>query len=108
MESIREPKSFAAGGEKSTIEWGLSDERLLASCRSPKLQRSHALLTEQEVARSWSQIFKGTEVDLASFDRAEQLLEELRPESPLRLRLTLELEELRNMHAGRLSVAAQH
>jgi hypothetical protein len=66
------------------------------------------LLTEQEVSRSWSQVFKSSEIDLAAFDRAEQLLEELRPESPLRLRLTLELEELRNIHSGRLSVAAQN
>ena len=66
------------------------------------------MLTEQEVARSWSQVFKSSEIDLAAFDRAEQLLEELRPESPLRLRLTLELEELRIIHAGRLSVAAQN
>jgi hypothetical protein len=66
------------------------------------------LLTEQEVARSWSQLFKSSKIELAAFDRAEQLLEELRPESPLRLRLTSELEELRSMHAGRLSVAAQN
>lgn len=65
------------------------------------------MLTEQEVARSWSQVFKGRNLELASFDRAEQLLEELRPESPLRHRLTLELEELRSIHTRRLSVAAQ-
>jgi hypothetical protein len=66
------------------------------------------LLTEQEVARSWSQLFKSKNVELAAFDRAEQLLEELRPESPLRLRLTLELDELRNIHARPLSVAVQN
>jgi hypothetical protein len=70
--------------------------------------RSPALLTEQEVARSWSQIFKKDNIELASFDRAEQLLDELRPESPLRHRLTTELEELRNIHARRVSVAAHN
>ena len=40
-------------------------------------------------------MFTGSEIELATFDRAEQLLEELRPESPLRHRLTMELEELR-------------
>ena len=70
--------------------------------------RRLALLTEQEVARSWSQIFKKDSIELASFDRAEQLLDELRPESPLRHRLTTELEELRNIHARRLSVAAHN
>jgi hypothetical protein len=66
------------------------------------------LLTEQEVARSWNQLFKSSALELAAFDRAEQLLDQLRAESPLRLRLTLELEELRSIHAGRLSVAAQN
>ena len=66
------------------------------------------MLTEQEVARSWSQIFKKDKIELASFDRAEQLLDELRPESPLRHRLTTELEELRSIHSRRESVAAHN
>jgi hypothetical protein len=49
---------------------------------------------------------KGTSIEAATFDRAEQLLDELRSESPLRHRLTLELEELRNMHASKQSVGA--
>jgi hypothetical protein len=94
--------------EESTINGGLTMKRPLAWRRGTHLmQRSPELLTEHEVARSWSLIFKNNELDLADFDRAEQMLEELRPESPLRLRLTVELEELRNIHADRLSVAAQ-
>ena len=65
------------------------------------------MLTEQEVARSWSHVFKSGKIGPASFDRAEQLLDELRAESPLRHRLTLELEELRIIHASRPSMAAQ-
>lgn len=65
------------------------------------------MLTEKEVSRSWSRMFNGTEIDSATFDRAEQLLDELRPESPLRHRLSMELEELRTRHADRLSVATQ-
>ena len=65
------------------------------------------MLTEQEVARSWSQVFKTSTLEPDTFDRAEQLLEELRPESPLRLRLTHELEELRSIHTGRVRVAAR-
>lgn len=64
------------------------------------------MLTEQEVARAWSQCFKSSNVEAATFDRAEQLLDELRPESPLRLRLTHELEELRSIHTRRATVAA--
>jgi hypothetical protein len=65
------------------------------------------VLTEQEVARSWSRIFNSGKIEPASFDRAEQLLDELRGESPLRHRLTMELEELRRIHSRKLSVAAQ-
>jgi hypothetical protein len=91
------------------MSWG----QLFASCRE-QWGRGHAiargasaLLTEQEVARTWSQVFKSSHIESSSFERAEQLLEELRPESPLRLRLTMELEELRSMQAKRSRVAAQ-
>jgi hypothetical protein len=49
-------------------------------------------------------MFKGGKFESATFDRAEELLDELRPESPLRHRLTLELEELRNLHLSKHSV----
>ena len=65
------------------------------------------MLTEKEVSRSWSRMFTTGEIELATFDRAELLLEELRPESPLRHRLMMELEELRTRHTGRLSVAVE-
>ena len=59
------------------------------------------MLTEQEVSDSWNQIFKGNKFESDAFDRAEELLEELRPESPLRHRLTHELEELRTLQVAR-------
>lgn len=52
------------------------------------------MLTEQEVSRSWSQLFK-SQISEETISKAEILLEELRPESPLRHRLGRELEELR-------------
>ena len=64
------------------------------------------MLTEQEVTRNWSQMFKGSNFDSATFDRAELLLEELRPESPLRHRLMHELEELRSRSLSKQSVGA--
>lgn len=64
------------------------------------------MLTENEVSRSWRQMFKGGELSSATFERAERLLDELRPESPLLHRLTIELEELRTRHSSELSVAA--
>lgn len=40
-------------------------------------------------------------VSTDTFDRAEELLDELRLESPLRHRLAVELEELRSMYASK-------
>lgn len=60
------------------------------------------MLTESEVQRSFAQLFKSPEkVNSETFDRAEELLDELRLESPLRHRLATELEELRNMYASK-------
>ncbi len=54
------------------------------------------MLTEQEVSRSWGKLVKG-EKNSETFAKAEALLEELRPESPLRHRLSNELDELREL-----------
>jgi hypothetical protein len=53
------------------------------------------LLTEQEISRSWRSLFRTAECTAETIERAEQLLDELRPESPLRHRLGTELDELR-------------
>jgi hypothetical protein len=58
------------------------------------------VLTEQEVARSWARLFKGERTS-ETFAKAEALLEELRAESPLRHRLSTELEELRELSAAK-------
>lgn len=52
------------------------------------------MLTEQEVSRSWMRLLQGEKTS-ETFAKAETLLDELRPESPLRHRLTAELDELR-------------
>ncbi len=56
------------------------------------------MLTESEVSRSWARLFKDGNFTTDSFENAENLLEELRPESPLRHRLTNELAELQRLH----------
>jgi hypothetical protein len=54
------------------------------------------LLTEQEISRTWRSLFRGaTDGTDELFAKAEELLDELRPESPLRHRLGAELDELR-------------
>jgi hypothetical protein len=56
------------------------------------------LLTEQEVARSWRAIFAAGPINDETLSKAESLLDELRPESPLWHRLYSELEEIRRLH----------
>lgn len=56
------------------------------------------MLTEQEVSRSWRKLFVKSEITADTFLKAETLLDELRCESPLRHRLSSELEELRQIH----------
>lgn len=71
----------------------------------PTLRRAHKivpcrrvpLLTEATVEKSFRNLFATPVRDEASFEKAEELLEELRPESPLRHRLSQELDELRDM-----------
>jgi hypothetical protein len=55
------------------------------------------LLTESEVERSFRRLLKSSQINQETLDKAELLLEELRPESPLRHRLTQEVEELRDL-----------
>jgi hypothetical protein len=55
------------------------------------------LLTEQEVSRSWRKLFKENPLTRDVIAKAEALLDELRPESPLRHRLSVELDELRHV-----------
>ncbi|MBI2826411.1 MAG: hypothetical protein HYX69_17175 [Planctomycetia bacterium] len=57
------------------------------------------MLTEQEVAQSWRKLFKGGDFDESVWAKAEALIDELRCESPLRHRLTNELNELRKLRA---------
>ncbi len=58
------------------------------------------MLTENEVQRSFTRLFNGSEIEDGAFDRAEELLEELRAESPLRHRLTVELDEIRKLRVA--------
>lgn len=61
------------------------------------------LLTETEVQRSFRKLFEISGVGPEVFLKAEALLDELRPESPLRHRLETELEEIRGIHATKSS-----
>jgi hypothetical protein len=58
------------------------------------------LLTESTVETMFRKLMNTPNLNEETFDKAEELLEEeLRPESPLRHRLSVELEELRTLAA---------
>jgi hypothetical protein len=59
------------------------------------------LLTENEVQRSFRNLFKSKEFGEETFEKAEALLEQLRAESPLRHRLSVELEEIRKLQTAK-------
>ena len=59
------------------------------------------MVTEQEVSRAWVTLFRGHELTNDRVTQAETLLEDLRPESPLRHRLSTELDEIRELHQRR-------
>ena len=59
------------------------------------------MLTESQVQKSFRKLFSRPEVTDQDFEKAEELLENLRHESPLRHRLTSELDELRRLQPVR-------
>ncbi|MFM2001329.1 MAG: hypothetical protein RI963_755 [Planctomycetota bacterium] len=55
------------------------------------------MLSESSVEKSFRKLTSSPERTEDDLDRAEELLDELRPESPLRHRLSVELDELRSL-----------
>ncbi|TWT50315.1 hypothetical protein Pla22_30570 [Rubripirellula amarantea] len=66
----------------------------------PVSMKEMILLTESTVEKMFRELMNTPERTEEVFDKAEDLLEdELRPESPLRHRLSVELDELRTLAA---------
>ncbi|WP_153556385.1 hypothetical protein [Roseimaritima sediminicola] len=59
------------------------------------------MLTESQVETSFRKLINNPDRNEETFDKAEELLDELRCESPLRHRLSVELEELRALAASK-------
>ncbi len=55
------------------------------------------MLTESDVQRSFRKLFASGDIMSGAIEKAEALLDDLRPESPLRHRLSAELDELRQL-----------
>ena len=60
------------------------------------------MLSEAEVQRTFRTLFKSKDVPAENFEKAEALLDELRAESPLRHRLSIELEDIRKLHTAKV------
>jgi hypothetical protein len=58
------------------------------------------MINEGQVTLLWQKMFSQQAITTENLDRAEQLLGELRPESPLRFRLEKELAEISKIHAS--------
>jgi len=56
------------------------------------------MLDERDATRLWQQLFRGQEITSQTLVEAASVIDELSPESPLRLRLATELEEIRKLH----------
>ena len=61
------------------------------------------MLSEHDVSVMWRDLFHGASVTSETLGEAEALLEELKPESPLRHRLTFELGEICDLRKTRRS-----
>ena len=55
------------------------------------------MLTEAEVQKNFRKILTSSEITDESLEKAEDLIDQLRFESPLRHRLTVELDEIRKL-----------
>jgi hypothetical protein len=71
------------------------------------LRTRFALLTEQQITRSWRTLFRAGAIDDELISKAEAMLDELRAESPLRHRLRGELDELIARRAKQQEAAAK-
>ena len=102
---------LAASSGCSKIKLGCTVNRMAIGCstrhgtRRFSVDSRHStkeivLLTESTVESMFRNLMNEPNRTEETFDKAEELLEEeLRPESPLRHRLSVELEELRSLLA---------
>jgi hypothetical protein len=81
--------------------YGCTDATILGGATQIPYGEEPILLTEAEVQRSFRKLVKNSELVEDTFERMEALLDELRPESPLRHRLYNELEELRKLASSK-------
>jgi len=65
------------------------------------------MLDEHDATRLWHRLFRGQQVTTLTLSEAKLLLDDMNPESPLRLRLSAELDEIRSVYAAKKSKKAK-
>ncbi|MCO6046200.1 hypothetical protein NG895_20070 [Aeoliella sp. ICT_H6.2] len=55
------------------------------------------MLTEREAQRLWQKLFRGQTITSLTLDEASTVIDDLPLDSPVRIRLSTELDELRRM-----------
>lgn len=60
-------------------------------------QSAPPMLSEHDATRLWQRLFRGQPITALSIQEAETVLGNMPPESPLKLRLSQELDEIRNL-----------
>ena len=56
------------------------------------------MLEESDANRLWKQLFRSKTVTTETLREAEAVVNQIKPESPLRLRFATELEEIRSLY----------
>lgn len=59
------------------------------------------MVSESEARSKWRRLFGTGRISPKTLQDAKQIVRELHPESPLRSRLSGELEEIRSLHSPR-------
>lgn len=65
------------------------------------------MVATHQVSARWRELFRPGNITEETFQKAEKLLEHLRPEDPLRHRLNQELQEIRRLYLQKKSVRKQ-
>lgn len=64
------------------------------------LRKAKAMLTEKEAQNLWQRLFRGQPITALTLTEAGAVLDDLPDDSPVRVRLSTELEEIRRLQQG--------
>jgi hypothetical protein len=59
------------------------------------------MLSERDAIRLWQQLFRGQAITALTLNEAESVVDRLPSDSPVRVRLSAELEEVRRLKESR-------